>query len=54
MGCIEMGCLQSMYSIYTENLVYSAKPKLAKCRAHPSSSYSMEDVFQVFTKLSIG
>jgi hypothetical protein len=38
MGCIEMGCLQSMYSIYTENLVYSTKLKLAKCRACLSSS----------------
>jgi hypothetical protein len=45
--------LQSMYSIYTENLVYSTKPKLAKCRACPNSSYRTEDVFQVFTKLSI-
>jgi hypothetical protein len=32
MGCIEMGCLQNMYSIYTENLIYSTRPKLAKCR----------------------
>jgi hypothetical protein len=28
-----MWCLQSMYSIYTENLVYSTKPKLAKVQS---------------------
>jgi hypothetical protein len=38
MGSIEIWCLQSMYSIYTENLIYSTKPKLGKCRARPSSS----------------
>jgi hypothetical protein len=38
MGGIEMQYLQGMYSIYTENLIYSTKPKLGKCRARPSSS----------------
>jgi hypothetical protein len=51
MGGIEMRCLQSMYSIYTERPHLSTKPKLGKCRAHPSSSSRTEDVFQVFTKL---
>jgi hypothetical protein len=38
MGGIEMWCLQSMYSIYTEKPHLSTKPKLGKCRARPSSS----------------
>jgi hypothetical protein len=38
MGGIEMWCLQSMYSIYTEKLYLSTKPKLGKYRARPSSS----------------
>jgi hypothetical protein len=33
MGGIEMWCLQSMYSNYTEKPHLSTKPKLGKCRA---------------------
>jgi hypothetical protein len=38
MGGIEMQCLQSMYSIYTEKPHLSTKLKLGKCRARLSSS----------------
>jgi hypothetical protein len=35
---LRWGCLQNMYSFYTENLVYSTKPKQGESKACPSSS----------------